>query len=448
MVKAKPALYSKSRGEKIWVNYFIEAARPLRRLFDMEELEADDWRNNVIAPTMPAGKLYEFRKTWGELNRMSPDQMYETEREWREVLGECRYRYIGLSRIGERKPNVAVGGLCIVYTGDLETTLRGMRTDDIGRWLEETFPRADQIIDTVGQIGSVGEYSVVFEDSLFASLIEGKLGLPSTAQQKLTDYLKAAGKKSVEYIKRFLEFSMGDEVQVKPVFTSEIEPKLRQAAAELAETVGIKKKTDEKFLIRLMKTFKWPELLRELGYISEGTAVCAEPAGYFLEAVGDYVKSPNPLRQFLLDNTWGRGMNQGYLAAGFLPSLRLDRTAKPSKFLSFESVPGKSNAARLLSQSYREANIPESMFPIETNPIIRDSVNLLASKPAARRVVTDILDKRKEQLAAGRDDGGRKLKLQQIQEGLIVLAEENVKAYEAMGFLDTDGKREVLERLV
>ncbi len=429
------------------VDETIEAAQSLRRLFDTEELEVDDWRNNVLAPTMPEGKLYEFRKSWNTLNCITPDQMYETEREWREVLGECRYRYIGLSKIGERKPNVAVGGLCIVYTGDLETTLKDMRTDDIGRWLEETVPRADQIIDTVGPVGSIREYSVVFEDSLFANLIAGKLGLPSTAQQRLTDCLKAASKRSVEYIRRFLEFSRGEEVQVRPVFTSDIEPELRKAAAELVETAGIKKKIDEKFLVRLMKTFKWPELLRELGYISDGIAVCAEPAGYFFEAVADYPKSPNTLKQFLLDNIWGQGMNEEYLAAGFLPSLRLDRTSRPSKFLSFNSVPGKSNATRLLAESYMGALTSESMFPIETNPIIRDSINLLASRPTARKVVMETVENRKQYLAAKkREESGAKEKyVPQIRDGLLMLAGETTKAYEIIGFLTADSRKEVLE---
>ncbi len=427
----------------------LRTVQSLRRLFDTGELEADNWKNNVLAPTMPEGTLYKFSKSWGTLNGITPDQMYETEREWREVLGECRYRYIGLSKIGERKPNVAVGGLCIVYTGDLETTLKNMGTDDIGRWLEETFPRSDQVIDTVGPVGSIKEYSVVFEDSLFASLIAGKLGLQSTAQQSLTDYLKAASKRSIEYIRRFLEFSRGEDVQVRPVFTSDIEPKLRQAAAELVEIAGINKKTDEKFLVRLMKTFKWPELLRELGYISDGTAVCAEPATYFFEAVADYPKSPNTLKQFLLDNVWGQGMNQGYLAAGFLPSLRLDRTSKPSKFLSFNDVPGKSNAARLLAESYMEALTSESMFPIETNPIIRDSINILASKPTARKVVMETVENRKQYLDAKRqgDSGAKEKYVPSIRNGLLMLAGETTKAYEIIGFLTTDNRKEVLEAL-
>jgi hypothetical protein len=304
---------------------------------------------------------------------------------WYNILGPSAYKTFGVSGIPNNKPTAAIGGMCLIYSGDIQSirsgklpngeTLDSERVYKLRKWID-TLPRIDQIIDSIGP-PSLGCSAVVFEDDIFANLIGNILGLSSTETDEIQASLKQLGEKSYSYIKKWLAIAGGVSVVV-PVYTSVIKPEIDAYLKSLSEAA---RKPDmlkeEKSKINMMYTTFWPKLLKEKGYIPAEDVLCLEPFQHFLEmAIGEGRKEGyNGLENFFAENPWaGPGINSGFSVAGFIPSLKSSKT-------------GKSPFSKYLPQ-----NIVEQSDKSNPDAVIRDAVNIAFFDRECRERVIQLYD--------------------------------------------------------
>ncbi|MFH0837303.1 MAG: hypothetical protein V1870_04190, partial [Candidatus Aenigmatarchaeota archaeon] len=156
---------------------------------------------------------------------------------WYDALSELKYKTIA---VAGNPADVCVGGLCVVYTGDLNKINTGYLPDGtkienekhLIKWLGQ-LPRLDQIVETIGPT-SAKKYVVVYEDSLFANLIAEHTGLD---EKILQPAMKNVSEKTAKMIENWLSLTTGSSLLTN-VYTSDIEEYLKKYVALLSEDSG------------------------------------------------------------------------------------------------------------------------------------------------------------------------------------------------------------------
>ena len=280
------------------------------------------WQNDILAPIFYRERLESWR-TDAERIPGKQDGLRD------DYLGPSLYKTL-FTRINGITPNTTVGGLCVVYSGDLNYLMKGIlpdgskitRAQDIVQW-SRNLPRLDQIIDSIGPTAS-NTYLCVFEDSFFARLIANQLGLN---QVELTKVFRDASERSSEIVRKWLSISTGRNVNFVPVYTSDIDELLEEYVVRFDGEVGNQKiLRTEKSKINMMYTYLWPALLRQAGYLQDENVLCCEPFQHFLEVALPSRNGYYGVDEFLENNPWGCGKNSQFQVAGFVPMISLDKT--------------------------------------------------------------------------------------------------------------------------
>ena len=254
--------------------------------------------------------------------------------------------------------------------GELPNGSKISDTQDIARWAQE-LPRIDQITDAVGPTSS-DQYLCVYEDSLFGRLVGSQLNLNP---EELTRIFRDVSERSDDIMKKWLSLSTERDIELVPVYTSDIEPELAEYVQKLSEEVKdptILRK--EKSKINMMYTYLWPFLLREKEYLPDENVLCSEPVQHFLEVALPNNEGYYGIDGFLRNNAWGYGKNSQLQAAGFIPSVSVDKQGFSRQERSTD-VTNRSNGRQRLTRIYQQALAKP--FPLNKNPIIREAVNML-----------------------------------------------------------------------
>ena len=284
---------------------------------------------------------------------------------------------------------MAIGGTCLLATGDLDLILKGKLPNneplsstspekDIGLWMEEYLPRFDQIRDSVGAI-NVDQYFVVFEDSFFADLVAKSLSLSSNGRDYLEKSFRQAGEAYSEKIKGWLELSCGSSIELRTSYSSEVQGELKEAVKMLAERFNDKKFLQtSKSAINIMYTQLWVDILKEKSILpQDSVAICSEPIQHLLEVIAsDRAAYSGTIQRYLRENPWGcAGDNESLSAYGFVPSVVGVKTGKSSlsRFYPYSKVVNKKDNEAIL-QEY----LSSSPFPLYENPVVRDALNFLS----------------------------------------------------------------------
>ena len=209
-------------------------------------------------------RLDTYAKKAEKIGLISPYSLTEADKtEWYRSLGNLQYKTIGLAG---RPSNTCIGGLCVIYSGDLTELMKGnlpngKKLEDINqlKTFLDSLPRLDQIIESIGPTNA-RNYLVVYEDSLFAKLLASRLGFEKKLLEKM---LKDTSIRSSELIKRWIKIASG-EATVVDVYTSDIADDLDYYVAQLAEENGTRLDRDSN-KVDLMYTYLWPKLLNTLG---------------------------------------------------------------------------------------------------------------------------------------------------------------------------------------
>ncbi|MBI2543098.1 MAG: hypothetical protein HYW24_02855 [Candidatus Aenigmarchaeota archaeon] len=322
-----------------------------------------------------------------------------------DYLGSSLYKTLFTRRNGST-PNTTIGGLCVVYSGDLNYLMKGTLPDglkitkpqDIARW-SRNLPRLDQIVDSIGPTTS-DTYLCVFEDSFFASLISNQLGL---SQGELAKVFRDVSERSSEIVKKWLSLSTGRSIKFVPVYTSDIDDLLQEYVVRLAGEVGNQKiLRAEKSKINMMYTYLWPALLKRAGYLQDENVLCCEPFQHFLEVALPSRNGYYGIDEFLEDNPWGYGKNSRFQTAGFVPMISLDGQTFARQTPYTESVNQANAKKKLVDSVQRGFNQP---FPLNQNPIVKESVNLLFPFEDSRQLIRDVAEIEKEYKNARKGKG-------------------------------------------
>lgn len=358
------------------------------------------WKSKVLEPVLYKDRLDKWKRCTYGIPGMNVD--LESTSSLSDLLGSSYYKSI-FARTNGKKPQATVGGLCIVYSGDLGPIMKGTlpggakigSVNDISRWCAN-LPRIDQVIDAVGPTTS-DSYFCVFEDSLFARMIGSRLGMDQT---ELTKVFKSVGERSADKIQKWLSIATGKEVKLIQAYTSDFDELIDQYVARL----GVEMREPgfaarEKNKVAMMYTYSWPALLKEAGYLDSEDVLCCEPFQHFIEMAlpssqGNYgICGYNELEEFFKQNPWGDGKNNRFQVAGFVPAISL-ASRDFSRQEPYSSVINQSSPGRAFSNYVRRGvNKP---FPLPENPIFRDSVNLLFPFEESRKIAEGAVELEKE----------------------------------------------------
>jgi len=326
-------------------------------------------------------------------------------------VGACRYRLVGSTGKGVPGTYATIGGMCLVYTGDLESIRKGVVPDTGERitsarqvvgWVYRALPRVDQIIDSVGPSGNATT-AVVFEDNMFAQLLAGASGFDDSASVLLfEETMRGMGESSVPKINAWLSASAGRDVRIKPVYTSDIWPQIKAQVRELAKETSAELLSRRQAPVDLMYTSRWGELLRGEGYIEEPNVMCIEPFRHFQERASQQTGTPPYLTGYFRRNPWGgEGTNSNFVAVGYMPMLRsVAAEVEKAKIKSGGTTPTKFSrylpAQLALSESdlmeWQKTPDSDSPFPLRRNPAFRGSIELLYASQEARSLVFELMD--------------------------------------------------------
>ena len=284
-------------------------------------------------------------------------------------LAECGGNYIQIAsnkieRASERPARIstAIGGLCSIFTGDLEWAQF--------RQLASGIVRMDQIVESVGNINGLPTF-VIFEDSFFESLT----GIPRTQFQKQA--AEAAG-----CISRWMALSTGSSPDLRTAFTSD--PKIEAGLKDAVQTMATEILANKQFgkiqaaPVLMMYTSYWAQILSGAGVIDSPNAVCIEPTIHFV----DDRKLPAPLEgayddflSWLKANPYGvtGSDNSTYGIAGFLESYSSDMQKKRTRLLPYNRVPNTTNVRTWNEQLVASTDM--FPFPLKNSMIFAEAVN-------------------------------------------------------------------------
>ncbi|RMG42904.1 MAG: hypothetical protein D6719_05115 [Candidatus Dadabacteria bacterium] len=236
-----------------------------------------------------------------------------------------------------------LGGICSVFNGDLPTLKemrqRGVNIADFERWMRSWYPRADQVLDTVGVPPKrVGKIVYVCEDDIWGERVARLLGLRAEDLSRILRNVHQ--EQGVPAIQRWLEQS-GYRGKVDVVYTSDIRQTLETGLRAFERIIGVSiKKADRAAAkVQLMYTPFWLDVLG----INE-PAIIYEPVEHQgLEQFPKMVawEKENPLAE-------PGSISEGLGFLGFAPFLSASGSTRS---LPLELVPNRSNW-----QEYRVAD--------------------------------------------------------------------------------------------
>ncbi len=299
------------------------------------------------------------------------------------------------------KPTIAIGGTCLLATGDLTKILKGELPNgekigqnspekSIASWVRSNLPRLDQIRDSVGPL-SLDKYFVVFEDDLFAELVSTKLELNQGQKKYLEGVFKELGLECAGQIKKWLGISTGKAVDLSYCFSSDVSGDLGEAVEIVAKETG-----DSSLLgssrskVDIMYTQLWVDILKRKGFLAEGDiAICSEPADHFANDLEERYGDSGGMRRYVAANPRGKpGNNEAFSAYGFLPCVsRISGGQQLSRMYTAGKVLGKETATGIIS-GY--ADLGQTL--VKENPIIRDALNYLFFDPESMELVDGLVN--------------------------------------------------------
>lgn len=343
----------------------IETELPLSRIrqsvFDPlqnERIENTPWRIGADAIRVEA---------------LPPDQ----QREVKAIFDPAAFK---IERVSAQlsKPEAVIGGLCSIFTGDLDQSNENKAVKQL---------RMDQIVEAVGNVRGKPIF-IVIEDSFFSRLT----GVPITEFQRQATV-------AVDRIVRWLELSTGETPDLRVALTSDpnVEKGLYDAVAYMANDVL--KNPDfgrmQSAPILMMYTSLWTDLLASLSYIPSGNVVCVEPIEHFVDnrsfpeqrlryAYEDFIR-------WLKDNPYGepKSANATLGIAGFMESVDGNQTKKRTRLLPAWEVPSTVNVrAWTAVLQEKAATFP---FPLRNSPVFTEAVNWGLWNPAIREQVSSLI---------------------------------------------------------
>ncbi len=319
------------------------------------------------------------------------------------------------------KPTIAIGGTCLLATGDLTRILKGELPDgekidqsspekSVASWIKTNLPRMDQIRDSVGPL-NLDRYFVVFEDDLFAELVSSRLGLNPGQKKYLEGAFKELGVECAEQIKKWLGVCGVKEAELVYCFSSEVSDELKEAVEIVSKETGDSLMArSSRTKVDIMYTQLWIDILKRKGFLAEGDiAICSEPADHFANDVEERYGDSGGMRRYIGTNPRGKpGNNEAFSAYGFLPCLSRISGAQLSRMCTAGKVVGKQTATGIIS-GYEDIG----QVVVRDNPIIRDSLNYLFFDPKSMELVDGL---------ANIENG-----LVRVKRGVKLVAGENVQ---------------------
>lgn len=333
-------------------------------------------------------RLDSYTKKAERIGLYSPYSIQENQRiEWYKSLGSLQYKTVALAG---KPADTCIGGLCIVYSGDLSELMKGSlpdgtKIDDIKKLKEflDKLPRLDQIVESIGPT-TAKTYMVVYEDSLFANLLSNRLGFD---RKLLEQILKEVSIRSSELIKKWITLTSGNS-SVIDVYTSDIEEAIKTYLSQLAKENGsVLDRESNK--VDLMYTYLWPKLLRNLGYIDTEDVVCSEPVQHFIETFSQQ----SGIQGFLKTNPWGKGKNTNFSVAGFLPSPSLNGNGNSRQDNIYATFTANTRRTQIIKIVKEACTNP---FPLSQNPIVKVGYSYLYFLGSVRDSITELCELEKE----------------------------------------------------
>ena len=275
-------------------------------------------------------------------------------------------------------PQVVIGGLCSIFTGDLE---KGNAREAVN------LLRMDQLVESIGNLRGKTLF-VIMEDSFFSRLT----GLP------VAD-LNRQARIAAERIIRWQQMTTDEVPDLRIGFTSDpaLEKGLYEAVAYMANDV-LKNPNFacmQSAPIIMMYTSIWTDLLSSLSYIPKTPVVCIEPAVHFVDgrkfpdakiqyAYEDFI-------QWLKDNPYARptSANASLGIAGFFESVTGDQTKRRTRLLSFDDVPTTANVLEWTAKLTENASA--LVFPLRNSLLFAEAVNWGLWNPAIREQISSLI---------------------------------------------------------
>ena len=285
------------------------------------------------------------------------------------------------------EPTVAIGGTCLLATGDLECILKGnlpsgekidktKTVESISGWMRANLPRMDQIRDSVAAL-NIDRYAVVFEDSFFAELVTKQFELSTTERKELQSTFQELGMKCLGMINNWLNYARGTPAQVSYVFSSSVENDLQSKVLEIAEKTGNAAfATVRKSAINTMYTQLWADILaKESAIGTQDSVICAEPMQHLAEVLwSERDGYRGAIQQYLKRNPWGiAGDNERFSAYGFLPCIVPSENGG-STFSRYRPATEVISAG---NNQYLFERYNEELFPIYRSRLVADTLNYL-----------------------------------------------------------------------
>ncbi|MFH0837170.1 MAG: hypothetical protein V1870_03505, partial [Candidatus Aenigmatarchaeota archaeon] len=167
------------------------------------------------------------------------------------------------------------------------------------------------------------------------------------------------------------------------VYTSDIEDYLKKYVALLSEDSG-KPLTLNLNNVDLMYTYLWPKLLKECGYIDTEEVFCSEPIQHFIETFNTI----DGIENFLYQNPWGAGKNNGFGIAGFLPGPSLNGSGNSR----MDTIDISFTAGNRRNQLIKTVKIAcSNPYPLTENPIIKLGYSYLYFSETIRKKIADAI---------------------------------------------------------
>ncbi|MFH0943180.1 MAG: hypothetical protein V1810_03335 [Candidatus Beckwithbacteria bacterium] len=255
-----------------------------------------------------------------------------------------------------------IGGLCSIFTGDLEKKLDKSAVSLI---------RMDQIVEAVGTANDKPAF-IIIEDSFFEKL---------TGIDQLE--FKQQGIEASKRIEKWLKIINPSLTNLYFSFTSDVS--LDKGLKDLVNYFSTDVLKNPNFSkigaapVLMMYTGFWPQLLNQLGYISSSDIVCIEPIDHFVDdrLLPDNLSSAySNFLNWLEKNPYGveKSANANFGIAGFQESITIDGTQKRSRLSPYPDVPNTQNWKNWIENNLID-NLGSFPFPLKNSPIFISGVN-------------------------------------------------------------------------
>ncbi|OGG29608.1 hypothetical protein A2971_01030 [Candidatus Gottesmanbacteria bacterium RIFCSPLOWO2_01_FULL_46_21] len=275
-------------------------------------------------------------------------------------------------------PKVILGGLCSIFTGDLETGEARKAVEQI---------RMDQLVESVGGVRDQTTF-VIVEDSNFSRLT----GLPVKALQEQATM-------AIKGIERWLAMTTGTTPNLRVGYTSDpiLEKGINESVRYMANDV-LRNPNFERLQsapIVMMYTSIWTDLLASLCLIPSCPVVCVEPAVHFVDSRtfpdATLQNAYNDFIEWLKDNPYAKpgSANANLGIVGFLESVTGDQSKRRTRLLPWTDVPTTQNVTKWTNTL--QETTTRFPFPLRNSLIFAEAVNWGLWNPETRQQVSALI---------------------------------------------------------